>query len=138
MLSDWTKTIIFTFWWTLYMGCLSNFAWLYYSLSFTCPYHFQWLWSYFKVTAVANSFTWKFYVHIWLSWNFVGLLSTSSRLWIYHYFWLSHIFKEDNWGIFWSDKNFNVSFFMDTVYSFKLCLFITLLSVFAWLLPCLV
>ena len=32
-------------------------------------YHFQWPWLYFKVTAVSNSFNWKFYVLVWLSWN---------------------------------------------------------------------
>ena len=46
----------------------------------------------------------NFYVHIWLSWNFVGLLSTSSRWGIYHYFWLSHIFKGDNWHISMFEK----------------------------------
>ena len=53
---------------------------------------------------MSNSFNWKFYVHIQLSWNFVRLLITSSRLWIYHYFWFSHMFKGDNWHISWFGK----------------------------------
>ena len=56
------------------------------SLSFTHLYHFQRPWLYFKVTAMSNSFNWKFYVLIWLNWNVVQLLITSSRSCIYHYF----------------------------------------------------
>ena len=52
-----------------------NFAWWYYLLSFICSDHFEWPWPYFKVTAVSNSFNWKFCILIWLSSNFVGLLS---------------------------------------------------------------
>ena len=48
---------------------------------------FRWPWHYFKVTGVSNSFNWKFCVLIWLCWQFIGLLSTSSRLWKYHLFW---------------------------------------------------
>ena len=55
----------------------------------------------FYVTAVSNSFNCKFYVLFQWSWNFVQLLTTSSRSWIYHYFWVSHIFKGDNWHIVW-------------------------------------
>ena len=41
---------------------------------------------YFKVTGVLNSFNWKCCVLIWLSlsWNFVRLLTASSRSWIQH------------------------------------------------------
>ena len=41
-----------------------------------------WSWLHVKVTAVSNSFNWKFHVLTWLSWNFVWLLITSSRPWI--------------------------------------------------------
>ena len=34
---------------------------------------------------MLNSFNWKFYDLIWLSWNFVGLLSISSMSWIYYF-----------------------------------------------------
>ena len=51
------------------------------------------------------SFNWKLHSLIWLSWNFVELLSTSSRSWIYYYFCLSHMFKRGNWYVSWFDKN---------------------------------
>ena len=107
-----------------------NFAWRYHTLSFTCSLHFQWPWLYFKVIALSNSFNWSFYVFIRLSSNFVGLLSTLRRLWICHYFWLSHLFKGDNWHVSWFDKNFIVGFFIDTVSVrfFKLCINIYLAS----------
>ena len=60
------------------------------------------------------SFNWKFYVPIQLSWNFVGLLSTSSKSWIYHCFWLPHVYKGDNWHVSWFDKNFIIGSMMDT------------------------
>ena len=50
------------------------------------PVHYTFRWHYFKVTAVSNSFNWKFYVLIWLSSNLVWLLIKSSRSWIYYYF----------------------------------------------------
>ena len=34
----------------------------------------------------SNSCTWKSYLLIWSSWNFVGLFSKSSRWWICHYY----------------------------------------------------
>ena len=40
------------------------------------------------------SFNWKLHSLIWLSWNFVELLSTSSRSWIYHYFWFRTCSRE--------------------------------------------
>ena len=60
---------------------MSEFAWWYYTLSFTSSLHFQWPWHYFKVTAVSSIFDWIFYVLIQLSCNFIRLLSTSSKLW---------------------------------------------------------
>ena len=33
--------------------------------------HFQWACLYFKVVVMLNSFSSKFYVHVWLSWNFI-------------------------------------------------------------------
>ena len=83
---------------------MSNFAWRYYSLNFTCSCHFQWPWPYFKVTVMSNTFNWKIWVLIQLSSNFVGSSSKSSRKWIYHYFSLLHIFKGDDWRVFWFDK----------------------------------
>ena len=75
---------------------MSNFACWQYLLSFTYSYHFQWPWQYFKATKASNSFNWKLYVLIRLSWNFVRLFITSSRSCIYHFFWFSHLFKGDN------------------------------------------
>ena len=103
---------------------MSNFVWWYYSFSFTCSYHFQWPWPYFKVTAVSNSFNWKF--HLYNCWLYQ----------IYHQyaiiFLFLHMFKGDNWliSLFW--ENFNVGFFSDTVKasSFKLCMIVTLLRVY--------
>ena len=54
-------------------------------------------WLYFKVTAMSNSFDWKFCVLTQLSWNCVGLLSQSSRTCVYHKFSRLCIFKGDNW-----------------------------------------
>ena len=54
-----------------------NFAWWYYS--FSCSYHFQWPWPCSEGTTMSNSFNWKFYVLILLSWSFIGLLSKSRR-----------------------------------------------------------
>ena len=83
---------------------LSNFAWWCYSLSFTCLYHFQWPWPYSKVTGVSNSFNWKCDVLMWLSWNFLGLLSMSCRAWICHLFCWVHIFKGDNYIFSFGEK----------------------------------
>ena len=99
-----------------------------------CPsYHFQWLWSYFKVTAVSNRFNWKFNILIHFSWNFVQLLIKSSRSWTYYYFLLLNMFKGDNWNISsFEKKNFIVGFFSDTIKarSFKICMFIILFGVY--------
>ena len=56
-------------------------------------------WLHFNITALSNSFNRTFYVLILFSSNFIQLLMTSSRSWIYHYFWFSHIFKEHKWHI---------------------------------------
>ena len=102
------------------------------------PDHFQWPWLYFKVTAVSNSFQWEFYLFKWLSWNFVWLSITSSRSWIYHYFWFSHMFMGDHWHISSIEKknqHFDTAFFSDTVKmrSSKLCMIITLLEVYIFI-----
>ena len=78
-----------------------------------------------------QSFNWKFYVLTWLSWDFIGLLSTSSRSWMCNLFWHSHIFKGDNWLISSFEKNY-VCFFSDTLKarSFKLCMIMTVLGVY--------
>ena len=94
---------------------------------------FQWPWWYnFKVRAVSNSFNGKFYVLMWLSWNFVQVLITSSRSWTYHYFWFLHMFKGNNWHISSFQNTYNVAFFLDTieVRCFKLCIIITLLEIY--------
>ena len=76
------------------------------------------------------TFNRKLYVLIRWSWNFIGLLSTSSKSWIYFLFWWSHIFKGDNWHFLIWKKNFG--FFLDNinVRSFKLCMIITLLGAY--------
>ena len=53
-------------------------------------------------------------VHIWISLNFVRLLSISSRSQAYHYLLRAHIIRGDNWHISWFDKNVN-TFFAGTV-----------------------
>ena len=100
-------------------------------LSFTCSYHFRWPWPYFKVTVVLNSLNWKFYVLIQSGWNHMELFSMSSRSWVHHLFWQSHIFKGGNWHISSFEKNFNIGFFSDIMKekSFKLCIIITLRGV---------
>ena len=109
---------------------MSNFVWQYYTFSFTCSLYFNDL-DFISRSQLSNSCSWEFYVLIQLSWNFVGLLSTSISSWIYHYFWLSHIFMGDNWCVSWLDESYYVGSFMNTVQSrfFKLCIIITLLGV---------
>ena len=111
-----------------------NFAQWYYTLSFTFSLHFLWHWLFFfKVIAVSNGFNWLFF--FWLRWNFVGLLSTSSMSWIYHYFWLPYIFKGVNWCVSWFYKDFIVGYFMETVEArfFNLCCITTLLGVYQFI-----
>ena len=91
---------------------MSNFEWCYYTLSFTCSLCFQWPWRYFKVLAVSDIFNWKCYVLVRLSWNFVGLLSTSNRSGVYRSFWLWQMFKGHNWHVSWFNKNFIVGYFI--------------------------
>ena len=87
-----------------------------------------------------KQFNWKFYVLIirlvWLIWNFVGLLSTSSRSWIYHYFWLLHTFKRNNWSVSGVDKKKFHWLFHEHCQArfFKLCIIITLLGVYQFIL----
>ena len=86
---------------------------------------------YFKVTAVSNNFNWKFYVLIWLSWNFVWLLTVLIRLWIYHYFFVLFFgctcSREINDIFPRLEKNFNIGFFSDTIQArlYKFCLILT-------------
>ena len=111
----------------------SNFSWSYYTLNFICSLYFQWVWHYFKVTAVSNSINWKFYVLIRLSWNFVEFFKYIKQ--VVNCFWLSHIFKGDNWRISWFDKTFTVGFFTDTAQArfFKLSIIITLFGVYQFI-----
>ena len=92
----------------------------------------RWPWLYFKVTAVSNSFNWKFCVLIRLSWNFVRFLIMSSRSWIYHYFkfFFSTCSREIK-DIFPCFKKLQIVFFSGTVKtrSFKLCMIITFFGV---------
>ena len=106
---------------------LSNFAW-WYSLSFTCSYHFQWLLPYFKVTAVSNCVNLKFYVLIQLNGNFWGLWNISNRLWMHDHFLVLHIFKGVNWCVSRFDKNFMLAF--SWTLFFRLCIIVFLLGVY--------
>ena len=98
---------------------MSNFAWWYLVvlIELNLPIHGLFTdWWYFKVTAVSNSFNWKFYVLIWLSLNFVWLLIASVRSWISNFYWFLLIFKGDYQHISSFDKKkptFNVCFFSD-------------------------
>ena len=85
----------------------------------------------FQCHSTVKRFLLKILHITWFCWSFVGLLSTSSRSWIYYYFWLSHKFIGDNWHISWLDNNFHVSFWW-TLWKWDF-----FLSNFAWLLPCL-
>ena len=67
---------------------MSNFAWWYYSFSFTYPFHFKWPLLYFKVKTLSYSFNVKFHVPIRWSWHFLGLLMLA-RSWICHHFLLA-------------------------------------------------
>ena len=101
-------------------------------------YHFQWPWLYFKVTAVSDSLYWEFYVLIQLCWNFEWLLITSSRSWAHLCFLFLRVFKGGSRHIALYKENhthFNIDFFSDTVKarSFKLCLIITLLEVYIFI-----
>ena len=119
---------------------MSNFAW-WYSLTFTHSYHFQWPWlyfyysvlffMYFKVTAVSDSFDWKFFVlmevetlyNCWLC----QVVHEHTNVFKFCTCWREIIdifpcFKKKNPAILPS--------FSDTVIarSFKLCMIITLLE----------
>ena len=83
-----------------------NFAWWSYSLNFTYSYHFMTLIVFQGRSGV--SFNWTFYDLIRLGWNFVFLLITSSRSWIYHYLWFLRMFKADKRHISSFEKHFNV------------------------------
>ena len=67
---------------------MSCYAWWYYSLGCIHSYYFHWPWVYFKVTALFNNFNVNYYVLIWISWNFAGLLNMSSRSWIHLWFYV--------------------------------------------------
>ena len=99
---------------------MSNFAWWCLSLSFTYSYHIQWSWSYLKVTALSNSFNWKFCAHVEFCWNFVGFLIMSNRSWIcmYHILNCTHFHREaiDIYSHL-NKKHFNVGFFLHMVWS---------------------
>ena len=87
---------------------------------------------YIKVTAVSNSCNWKFLcVYLNKLLNFVRLLITSSRSWVYHYFWFLHVFRGHIWHISSfgkkKKKKRNLAFFSDTIKArpLKLCMVIT-------------
>ena len=79
-------------------------------LSFTCSYHFQWPWLYFKVTAVSNSFYLKLYSYPIKS-NLCMVVNYINR--IIPVFLLFFVFKGDNWCVSWFD--FNIGFFSGTL-----------------------
>ena len=73
--------------------------------------HFLWSWPYFKVTAVANAFSWKWYVLMRLSRHLVWVLSTRTKSWLciflkYFRTWMR------NRSAFFSDmiKTFTIAF----------------------------
>ena len=103
-------------------------------MSFTHSYHSHWPKLYFSVTAVPNSFNWRFYVLIRLSWNFVRLLIASSRSWVYHCYPLpSPAHVQGRYVTYLLVLIcFYMGFFSDTITrrSFKLCIIITLLGVY--------
>ena len=72
------------------------------------------------------------HVRIRLSWDFIGLSTTSSRSGIYHLFWWSCLFKGENWcsSSLFRNRTFNIGFFSDSLKarSLKLCIVITLLG----------
>ena len=47
----------------------------------------------FQGQSSVKQFCWKIYVLTWVSWNFVGLLSTSTRPGTYHYVWHSPLME---------------------------------------------
>ena len=74
---------------------LCNFALWNYSLSFTCYTTFSDLdhitgSQEHKAVLIENVLT-------QLSWKFIESLCTSSRSWVYHVFWWSHIFRGNKW-----------------------------------------
>ena len=111
---------------------MPNFAWWYYTLNSTSSLQFQWPWHDFKVTAVPNNCNWKFHVLIHISWNFVGLLSTWTSSWIYHYFIYFCICLREIIDMFpdLTKKKKIFGFFTNTSKFFKLCIIITLLGVY--------
>ena len=123
---------------------MSNFAWWYYSVSFTLSIFSpdimlsgwwaqtptQWPWSCLKITAMWNSFIQKFYVLVQLSLDFVRLFCTSSGSLIHqHSFLLWHTLKGEKWHVCWFDKNVDICIFTDSVFwrSCKLCMIMILL-----------
>ena len=83
----------------------------------------------FHVIAASNSFDWKCYVLIRLSWIFIWLLITSIKSWTYPYFEFCTCSREII-HISSSCKRSHVDFFSDAIEtrSFKLCIIITLLG----------
>ena len=126
------KTLMLQFSWIQYMRWMSNFAWWYYLLSFTCSYHIHWVWLYLKLTAVSIFFTEncmflsKFKLHKIV--KYVKMIMNISL------FWRSLVFKGDKTGIwsFWKEKKKNVYFFPDTITArfFKLRMIITLFGIY--------
>ena len=98
-------------------------------------HHFSLTVSYFKVTAMFNSFNWKFCVLIHLSWNFVELLGKSStevdNKYIPLFFTFARI-QGRQLTHFWFDTNIISGFLSDTIHDIGLSV-----SNFAWLRPCL-
>ena len=44
---------------------MSNFAWQYFALTITSPYHFQWTWPYFKIAAMSvNNWNFCLIIHL--------------------------------------------------------------------------
>ena len=89
---------------------------MYCLLSFTCLLHFRWLWHYFKITAVSESFNRNFFCSHPIKLKLCRIVKYIKQVMnIYHYFWLSQIFKGDDWCVSWLEKSSIVGFFKDTV-----------------------
>ena len=77
----------------------------------------------FQGHSCVKQFWLKILYYIRLSWNFIGLLSMSSRSWIYHLFWWLHVFSGDNWHIYSFACFFLFSFYFLIVIFLSLCCF---------------
>ena len=105
------------------------------------PFLSQWPWLFnfkLKVTAMSNGFNWKFYILIWLWWNYVWLLIILCQ--VDHEYTTIIDFCRCSREILthfliWKKNPLNVVFFSDTVIMrfFKLCIVMNLLGVYIFI-----